>query len=94
LRIRNLLVAEDVVRLVARDTEDTCCYAWTSSGNHAQTDWSAVDLAVRAKRLGMSVNVTLFYSGDNTAETMSGEVWIAFAKFLPLFEPSLRSQSR
>src|SRR3954464_6138266 len=41
----------------------------TSSGNHAQTDWSAVDLAVRAKRLGMSVNVTLFYSGDSTAET-------------------------
>src|SRR4051812_5942356 len=41
----------------------------TSSGNHAQTDWSAIDLAVRAKKLGMSVNVTLFYSGDNTAET-------------------------
>jgi arabinogalactan endo-1,4-beta-galactosidase len=41
----------------------------TSSGNHAQTDWSAIDLAVRARRLGMSVNVTLFYSGDNTAET-------------------------
>jgi arabinogalactan endo-1,4-beta-galactosidase len=41
----------------------------TSSGNHAQTDWSAIDLAVRAKRLGMSVNVTLFYSGDSTAET-------------------------
>ncbi len=41
----------------------------TSSGNHAQTDWSAVDLAKRAKLLGMSVNVTLFYSGDNTSET-------------------------
>src|SRR6266516_3321716 len=41
----------------------------TSSGNHAQTDWSAVDLARRAKQLGMSVNVTLFYSGDNTSET-------------------------
>jgi arabinogalactan endo-1,4-beta-galactosidase len=41
----------------------------TSSGNHAQTDWSAVDLAKRAKQLGMAVNVTLFYSGDNTAET-------------------------
>jgi len=41
----------------------------TSSGNHAQTDWSAVDLAKRAKELGMSVNVPLFYSGDNTAET-------------------------
>src|SRR3954447_21355630 len=40
-----------------------------SSGNHAQTDWSAVDLAKRAKQLGMAVNVTLFYSGDNTAET-------------------------
>jgi arabinogalactan endo-1,4-beta-galactosidase len=41
----------------------------TSSGNHAQTDWSAVDLAQRAKVLGMAVNVTLFYSGDNTSET-------------------------
>lgn len=41
----------------------------TSSGNHAQTDWSAVDLAKRGKELGMSVNVTLFYSGDNTSET-------------------------
>jgi arabinogalactan endo-1,4-beta-galactosidase len=41
----------------------------TSSGNHAQTDWSAVDLAKRAKELGMAVNVTLFYSGDNTSET-------------------------
>src|SRR3954452_9978436 len=41
----------------------------TSSGNHAQTDWSAVDLAERAKLLGMAVNVTLFYSGDNTSET-------------------------
>ncbi len=41
----------------------------TSSGNHAQTDWSAVDLAKRAKLLGMSINVTLFYSGDNTSET-------------------------
>ena len=39
------------------------------SGNHAQTDWSAVDLAKRAKELGMAVNVTLFYSGDNTSET-------------------------
>jgi arabinogalactan endo-1,4-beta-galactosidase len=41
----------------------------TSSGNHAQTDWAAVDVARRAKLLGMSVNVTLFYSGDNTSET-------------------------
>jgi arabinogalactan endo-1,4-beta-galactosidase len=41
----------------------------TSSGTHAQTDWSAVDLAKRAKQLGMAVNVTLFYSGDNTSET-------------------------
>jgi arabinogalactan endo-1,4-beta-galactosidase len=41
----------------------------TSSGSHAQTDWSAVDLAKRAKQLGMAVNVTLFYSGDNTSET-------------------------
>jgi arabinogalactan endo-1,4-beta-galactosidase len=41
----------------------------TSSGNHAQTDWSAIDLAKRAKQLGMAVNVTLFYSGDSTAET-------------------------
>jgi arabinogalactan endo-1,4-beta-galactosidase len=41
----------------------------TSSGNHAQTDWSAIDLAKRAKQLGMAVNVTLFYSGDNTSET-------------------------
>ncbi len=41
----------------------------TSSGNHAQTDWSAIDLAKRARRLGMSVNLTFFYSGDNTAET-------------------------
>ena len=41
----------------------------TSSGDHAQTDWSAVDLASRAKKLGMSVNLTLFYSGDNTSET-------------------------
>ena len=40
----------------------------TSSGNHAQTDWSAIDLAKRAKQLGMAVNVTLFYSGDSTAE--------------------------
>lgn len=40
-----------------------------SSGEHAQTDWSAVDLASRAKKLGMSVNITLFYSGDNTSET-------------------------
>ena len=40
-----------------------------SSGNHAQTDWAAVDLAKRAKQLGMAVNVTLFYSGDSTAET-------------------------
>lgn len=41
----------------------------TSSGDHAETDWSAVDLASRAKKLGMSVNVTLFYSGDSTSET-------------------------
>src|SRR6201999_699192 len=41
----------------------------TSSGSHAQTDWAAVDLAKRAKQLGMAVNVTLFYSGDNTSET-------------------------
>src|SRR4051812_40860770 len=41
----------------------------TSSGNHAQTDWAAVDLVKRAKQLGMAVNVTLFYSGDSTAET-------------------------
>jgi arabinogalactan endo-1,4-beta-galactosidase len=41
----------------------------TSSGDHAETDWSAVDLASRAKKLGMSVNLTLFYSGDNTSET-------------------------
>ncbi len=38
-----------------------------SAGQHAQTDWSAVDLCVRAKKLGMSCNVTLFYNGQNTS---------------------------
>lgn len=40
-----------------------------SAGQHAQTDWSAVDLAVRAKNLGMSVELSLFYDGDNTSDT-------------------------
>lgn len=40
-----------------------------SAGDYAQTDWSAIDLAVRAKKLGMSVNVTLFYDGWNTSDT-------------------------
>jgi arabinogalactan endo-1,4-beta-galactosidase len=38
-------------------------------GDYAETDWSGVDLAVRAKQLGMSVNVTLFYDGWNTSDT-------------------------
>ena len=38
-------------------------------GDYAETDWSGVDLAVRAKKLGMSVNVTLFYDGWNTSDT-------------------------
>lgn len=38
-------------------------------GDYAETDWSGIDLAVRAKRLGMSVNVTLFYDGWNTSDT-------------------------
>ena len=50
-------------------TSNSASPGGTSSGNHAQTDWSAIDIAKRAKRLGMSVNVTLFYSGDNTSET-------------------------
>ena len=40
-----------------------------SAGDYAETDWSGVDLAVRAKKLGMSVNVTLFYDGWNTSDT-------------------------
>ncbi len=40
-----------------------------SAGDYAETDWSGVDLAVRAKQLGMSVNVTLFYDGWNTSDT-------------------------
>jgi arabinogalactan endo-1,4-beta-galactosidase len=40
-----------------------------SAGDYAETDWSGVDLAVRAKHLGMSVNVTLFYDGWNTSDT-------------------------
>jgi arabinogalactan endo-1,4-beta-galactosidase len=39
------------------------------SGNYAQTDWSAVDLAKRAKNLGMAVFLNLFYDGYNTADT-------------------------
>jgi hypothetical protein len=38
-------------------------------GDYAETDWSGVDLALRAKQLGMSVNVTLFYDGWNTSDT-------------------------
>ncbi len=38
-------------------------------GDYAETDWSGIDLAVRAKQLGMSVNVTLFYDGWNTSDT-------------------------
>ena len=40
-----------------------------SAGDYAETDWSGIDLAVRSKRLGMSVNVTLFYDGWNTSDT-------------------------
>lgn len=40
-----------------------------SAGDYAETDWSGVDLAVRAKRLGLSVNITLFYDGWNTSDT-------------------------
>ncbi|MGB7549257.1 MAG: PxKF domain-containing protein [Terracidiphilus sp.] len=40
-----------------------------SAGDYAETDWSGIDLAVRAKQLGMSVNVTLFYDGWNTSDT-------------------------
>jgi arabinogalactan endo-1,4-beta-galactosidase len=40
-----------------------------SAGDYAETDWSGVELAVRAKKLGMSVNVTLFYDGWNTSDT-------------------------
>jgi arabinogalactan endo-1,4-beta-galactosidase len=39
------------------------------SGNYAQTDWSAVDLAKRAKDLGMAVFLCLFYDGYNTSDT-------------------------
>ncbi|MGH9583618.1 MAG: RICIN domain-containing protein, partial [Bryobacteraceae bacterium] len=39
------------------------------AGQHAQTDWSAVDLAHRAKDLGMSVFLDLFYDGYNTSDT-------------------------
>jgi len=39
------------------------------SGNYAQTDWSAVDLAKRAKELGMAVFLCLFYDGYNTSDT-------------------------
>jgi arabinogalactan endo-1,4-beta-galactosidase len=38
-------------------------------GDYAETDWSGIDMAVRAKQLGMSVNVTLFYDGWNTSDT-------------------------
>jgi arabinogalactan endo-1,4-beta-galactosidase len=40
-----------------------------SAGDYAETDWSGIDLSVRAKKLGMSVNVTLFYDGWNTSDT-------------------------
>jgi arabinogalactan endo-1,4-beta-galactosidase len=40
-----------------------------SAGDYAETDWSGIDMAVRAKKLGMSVNVTLFYDGWNTSDT-------------------------
>jgi hypothetical protein len=40
-----------------------------SAGDYAETDLSGFDLAVRAKKLGMSVNVTLFYDGWNTSDT-------------------------
>jgi arabinogalactan endo-1,4-beta-galactosidase len=36
-----------------------------SGGNDAQTDWSAVDLCHRAKVLGMSCFLCLFYNGSN-----------------------------
>ncbi len=39
------------------------------SGNYAQTDWAAVDLAKRAKDLGMAVFLDLFYDGYNTSDT-------------------------
>ena len=39
------------------------------SGNYAQTDWAAVDLAKRAKDLGMAVFLCLFYDGYNTSDT-------------------------
>ncbi len=36
-----------------------------AGGNDAQTDWSAVDLCHRAKMLGMSCFLCLFYNGSN-----------------------------
>jgi arabinogalactan endo-1,4-beta-galactosidase len=40
-----------------------------SAGDYAETDWSGIDLAVRAKNLGMSVALSLFYDGWNTSDT-------------------------
>jgi len=46
------------------DHQTTQVYALTNPGYGAvETDWSGVDLAVRAKKLGMSVFLNLFYDG-------------------------------
>jgi hypothetical protein len=42
--------------------------ASTTSEIPVQTDWSGIDLASRAKQLGMTVFVDLFYDGSNTNE--------------------------
>jgi arabinogalactan endo-1,4-beta-galactosidase len=45
--------------------QTTQVYALTNPGYGAvETDWSGVDLAVRAKKLGMSVFLNLFYDGN------------------------------
>jgi len=42
----------------------------TNPGDGAvETDWSAVDLALRAKKLGMAVFLNLFYDGNTSANT-------------------------
>ncbi|MGB6544853.1 MAG: RICIN domain-containing protein [Candidatus Acidiferrales bacterium] len=41
----------------------------TADQNVAMSDWAAVDLAQRAKKLGMSVFLDLFYDGDNSSDS-------------------------
>lgn len=40
-----------------------------SDQNVAMSDWAGVDLALRAKKLGMSVFLDLFYDGDNSSDS-------------------------